>query len=522
MHAGPWGLRKDSVAEIIQGKPAFTAPPKANDLVLLFFLTAAAILVHGYHPFVEDAEIYVPGIKKLLNPALYPLNEGFFASHARLTLFPNLIEWSVRVTHLPLEWALLAWHFGCIFLLLAGCWKLGRTCFGSARAAWGGAILVASLLTIPVAGTALYIMDQYVNPRSFSTAASLWIVLAVLRRKYSHAAIWIVLVALVHPLMALFGLAYAALLIGGRHMQQALSLSSRSLREYALALFPLMLFPPVTSAYRQVLESHSYFFLLRWAWYEWLGIFGPLLLLWWLGRIARRRKLVVVERLCFTSIVFGEIFLVIGLAIAIPPQFVRLAELQPMRSLLLIYVLLFVISGGLLAEHVLKTKWWRWLVFVPLCVGMFYAQRQLFPATPHLELPGRGNGNRWVQTFLWIRGNTPVNAYFALDPEHMRLPGEDQHGFRAVAERSMLADRVKDSGAVTMFPALAQIWLDQVSAQQGWKDFGVEDFAKLHQRFGVDWVVLRQSGVAGMDCPYRNASLLVCRIEEVPQAPESK
>jgi hypothetical protein len=81
---------------------------------------------------------------------------------------------------------------------------------------------------------------------------------------------------------------------------------------------------------------------------------------------------------------------------------------------------------------------------------------------------------------------------------------------------------VKDSGAVTMFPALAQTWLDQVSAQQGWKDFGVEDFAWLHQRFGVDWVVLQQPGVAGMECPYRNAILLVCRIEGVPQTPESK
>jgi len=166
----------------------------------------------------------------------------------------------------------------------------------------------------------------------------------------------------------------------------------------------------------------------------------------------------------------------------------------------------------MLAEHVLAPKWWRWLVFVPLCAGMYYAQRQLFPATPHIEWPGRQTRNPWMVAFLWVRGNTPVNACFALDPEHMRLPEEDQHGFRAVAERSMLADRVKDSGAVTMFPALARTWLDQVSAQQGWKDFGAEDFARLHQRFGVDWVVLQAPGVGGMDCPYRSGVLLVCRM----------
>ena len=152
---------------------------------LLCFLTAGALLVHGYHPFVEDAEIYVPGIKKLLNPALYPLNQGFFASHASMTLYPNLIAWSARLIHLPLEWVLLGWHIACILLLLAGCWRLGNACFRSQRAAWGGSILVAGLLTIPVAGTALYIMDQYVNPRSFSTATAVWIMVSALERNIS-------------------------------------------------------------------------------------------------------------------------------------------------------------------------------------------------------------------------------------------------------------------------------------------------------------------------------------------------
>ena len=81
--------------------------PSARQFALLFLITAAAIGVHGYHPYVEDAEIYVPGIKKLLNPELYPFNAGFFASHAHLTLFPDLIAASVRITHLPFDWALL-------------------------------------------------------------------------------------------------------------------------------------------------------------------------------------------------------------------------------------------------------------------------------------------------------------------------------------------------------------------------------------------------------------------------------
>jgi hypothetical protein len=141
---------------------------------------------------------------------------------------------------------------------------------------------------------------------------------------------------------------------------------------------------------------------------------------------------------------------------------------------------------------------------------MFYAGRQLFPATPHLELPDCAPGNDWVSAFLWVRDNTPIDAYFALDPQHMELPGEDQHGFRAIAERSMLADKVKDSGAVTMFPVLAESWQEQVRAEEGWKNFQSGDFHRLGQRFGVTWIVLANPGVPGVSCPYQNRTLRVC------------
>ena len=167
----------------------------------------------------------------------------------------------------------------------------------------------------------------------------------------------------------------------------------------------------------------------------------------------------------------------------------------------------------MLAESVLKNQLWRWLLlFVPLAAGMAYAQRQLFPATPQLELPGLTGRNDWVEAFLWIRDNTPNQAYFALDPEHMEMPGEDQHGFRAIAERSMLADKIKDSGAVTMFPALAETWQQQVQSQAGWKSFTVTDFRRLHDKFGITWVVLNRPEVAGLACPYRNRTLIVCQV----------
>jgi len=475
-------------------------------------LTAAAILVHGYHPFVEDAEIYVPGVRKALDPALYPANTAFFLSHAKMTIFPHLIAGSARLSHIPVNAALFLWQFAAIFFLLWACWRIGYLAFRDSLAAWGGVALVASLLTIPVAGTALYIMDQYLTTRALSTPATLWVIVNTVERKWVRAGLWLLFTGLVHPLMVVFCLAYVVLLVW---LDRTPASATRpQLASLAALLFPLGMFPPVTDAYREILQTRSYFFLLRWEWYEWLGIFAPLLLLEWFRRIARKRDNLQLAHLCGATIVFGLVFFVAALIVSVPSQLANLAELQPMRCLQLVYVLLFVIAGGLLAQSILKCAVWRWLVlFLPLCAGMFYAQRELFPATAHLELPGRGSGNPWVQAFLWVREHTPKDAYFALDPYYMRAPGEDEHGFRALAERSRMADRLKDSGVVSMFPRLAETWRDQVRSLDGWQNFKPADFERLRRDYGVTWVILQNGQNAdrgSLLCPYQNSKVLVC------------
>jgi hypothetical protein len=269
----------------------------------------------------------------------------------------------------------------------------------------------------------------------------------------------------------------------------------------------------MSPAYHEALLSRGYFFLARWEWYELVGLAAPFAIFWWFGRIAKKRGLGELELMCKAVNVFGLIFALASL-LTLPKALERFTLLQPMRYLHLTYILMFVIAGGLLAEYVLQRHVWRWLVlFVPLCGGMFYAQRQVFPATPHLELPWRTSPNPWVQAFLWIKQNTPNDAYFALNPKHMAVEGEDQHGFRALSERSMLADNVKDSGAVTMFPKLAETWKAQTIAQAGWKNFAKPDFERLKEDYGVDWVVLETPTDVVLDCPYRNSRLEVCRID---------
>jgi hypothetical protein len=95
----------------------------------------------------------------------------------------------------------------------------------------------------------------------------------------------------------------------------------------------------------------------------------------------------------------------------------------------------------------------------------------------------------------------------------MRIPGEDENGFRAIAQRGMLADAVTDGGVVSMFPLLANEWLAQVQSHEGWQNFQLQDFRRLSKQYGVNWVVLQQPGVADLPCPYQNPAVKVCRIE---------
>ena len=494
--------------------------PWLRNVALLLLITLAAVMIHGYHPAAEDGAIYLPGIKKGLNPSLYPFGAQFFMSHADMTLFDELVAGSIRITHLPFDAAIFLWHFASIFVFLLACWRLSRLCFDDSRAHWGSVLLIASLLALPVTGTALFIMDQYLTTRSLSTPGIMFMLVSAMEKRYVRAAMWAVFTALMHPLMVVFGVAYLFFaFVTARRATVTAPLRQQAAAGYtALLLMPAWQFlKPASETYRQALNTRSYFFILRWQWYEWLGIFAPMILLWVVARYARSRQLRKLEVLCGASVAFALFFFVVALIITIPPRFASLALLQPLRSLHLVYIILFVVAGGLLGQSVLKNHGLRWLVlFLPLCGAMFYVSRQLFPADAQVEWPGAKPVNPWLQAFTWARQNTPIDAVFALDPDHMSLRGEDHQGFRAVAERSMLADAVKDSGVVTMFPALAEEWKAQVTAESGWKTFQVADFERLRSQYGVTWVVLQQPGVSGLNCPYQNSSVQVCWIPAPP------
>ncbi|HEX4311384.1 MAG TPA: hypothetical protein VHZ25_15230 [Acidobacteriaceae bacterium] len=429
------------------------------------------------------------------------------------SVFDRLMAAWVSVTHIPVPASELLGQCLTAFCLLWACWALARRCFSTAAGQWAGVALVGALFTLPVAGTALYIFDQYLHPRAIATALILWAILQVLDRRFLPASLLLIVAVVMHPIMGVFGVSYCVMLwIAGARARR--SMGQPTPAELAFGIAPVWIFEGPSAAWRQALNTRDYYFIVRWTWYEWLGAIAPIFILWAMARYARRANRSTLAQLAGAGAFVAAFQLAAACVVLLTPALIRLTPMQPMRYLHLVYIFMALLGGGLLGEKLLRGHAWRWIaLFLPLAVGMFFAQRSLFAGTEHIELPGIPSHNPWLRAFAWVRGNTPIDAYFALDPYYMQLPGEDYHSFRALAERSELADAVKDAAVATQVPDIAAVWQQQTQAAAGWRHFQRQDFLRLQQQFGVNWIVVEGPGIAGLDCPYKNEAVAVCRIQ---------
>jgi hypothetical protein len=485
---------------------------RKRNIILILAFSLLAMATMGYHPGIEDDGVYLTAIKSDLNPVLYPHDSAFFRVQLQATLFDKWVADFIRFTHIPVSVTELLFQFISILLIIAGSWSIARVLFEEERARWAGVALTAAMMTLPVAGTALYLADQHLHPRNIATALVMLAVSRILAGKRWHAVPLLLLSFVLHPIMAALGISFCFFLTMA--MLDPVHVWLRSLRDSLAAVVPLgWILESPTPVWHRALQTRSYYFLYSWTWYEWLGALGPLFLFWLLWRVALKQKETTLARFSLAIFSYGVFQQALAMIILKSPALVRLTPMQPMRFLHLIYCFMTLVGGCLLGKYLLKSNTWRWAAFLTIInVGMFASQRALYGSSQHLELPGIKSSNPWLQSFAWIRTNTPTDAYFAMDPNYLAAPGEDYHGFRALAERSQLADMVKDTSVVTQVPELGPAWERQVDATSGWQNFKLADFQRLKNDFGVDWVIVSLPQPAGLACEWHNASLAVCRI----------
>ena len=485
--------------------------------MLILGFTGLAFAVMGYHPGIEDDGIYLSAVKSDLNPALFPHDAEFFRLQLQATFFDRWVADFIQVTHIPVAAAELLLQLATILLTLFACWRIARSLFAEARAQWAGVAMVGAMFTLPVAGTALFMVDAHLHARNVATALILMAIAWIIEGKRWRAVPLLLVAFVIHPIMTAMGISFCFFLTMTLWEPVHVWLQSLSpvrADSVAAAFVPLgWVFEPASPAWRRALDTRTYYYLYKWQWYEWLGALAPLLLFWLLWRVAQKRGETILARFAMAVFAYGVFQQIVAMTMLGFPSLVRLTPLQPMRYLQLVYFFLALMAGCLIGKYLLKAVVWRWALFLLLFNGsMFAAQRAQLGGTYQIEWPGRATANPWIQAFEWIQANTPTNAYFALDPRYLAAPGEDYHSFRALAERSQLADGIKDTAVVTQVPELGPEWERQVDAQQGWKNFQLADFERLKAEFGANWVLVSYPQPAGLDCHWHNGELAVCEI----------
>jgi hypothetical protein len=275
-------------------------------------------------------------------------------------------------------------------------------------------------------------------------------------------------------------------------------------------------FSPAASAeYAAVAQSRTYWFLHNWAWYELLGLVGPLAVvaILWLRR--KGDVSAPAKSLAWMVIAAGlSAFAIAALFAQISSRSYDVAKLQPLRVYQTVYVIMLLALGAAFARLALRANVARWAALCVLLGGtMAFVQKETFPSSAHVELPWSAPLNPWSQAFAWIRTNTPQDALFAMDANYITAPEEDSQNFRAVAERSAMPDYAKDGGIASIAPRLTGQWMAGEKAQRDLdRGVGPVEIARLRS-YGVNWVVLAGNTPTALSCPYSNGAVKVCALQ---------
>jgi hypothetical protein len=504
--------------------------------MLASVLTLFAVVINGYHPGADDGGLYMAGVKRLLDPSLYPHATAFVLEPMRHSFFAPTVAAVVRLSHIGLPIILLALHLLSIWATLFAAWMLASRCWTRRTARAGAVVLLACWLALPVAGTALMMMDPYATARSLATPVMVLALVGALdmtaagstqRRGFLLWAVSLALAATMHPLMAAYALGATLMLLAARTPNRTTRLyATAALAASALVLAACLQAhaKPESAECIRIAWTRTYWFPAQWRWYELLGLAAPLAILSLFAhrklskppldestQFIRSRRALARMAVAVGATACLVAFLCARTASASYP----VARLQPLRAFQVVYLVLILALGAKLGERVLQRLPWRWALAMLLLGGiMLGAERTAFPHSNHLELPGSVPRNQWTQAFLWVRDNTPKDALFALDADYINAPGEDAQCFRAIAERSALPDYSKDGGEASIAPELATEWTSSQAAQQHLSAPQATDPQRLAalRPLGVSWVILQAGATTHFDCPYTNAAVKVCRL----------
>ena len=399
-------------------RPFAVRHERRSGAFLAALLTLLALVIHGYHPYTEDGGVYLAGVEKLLHPELFPRSADFVLAPTRFSAFAPFLSGIARLTHLTRGTAfdalIFSLYVATVWTTLYTAFRLASRCWTTPEARAGALLLLACWLALPVAGTSLLFMDPYLTARSFSTPCVIAALTGILdataprdplrpaspRGGLYLAAASLAFAALLHPLMAVYGVMATLLVTAFRLPTRRTRLTMASLTcalFFAAYTAVSRLSPPEPPHYAAIALTRTYWFLSEWRWFECAGIVAPaaILLVFALShdppeaatgpaRTSPARALAAGAVTCAllvtgTALVFGQ-----------PgASTYRVAALQPLRGLQFVYLVMILTLGATLGAKLLRRNRLAWIGATAVLAGPLLAAAETTTFNSgHLELPG--------------------------------------------------------------------------------------------------------------------------------------
>jgi hypothetical protein len=376
-------------------------------------LTLLALLIQGYHPFVDDAAIYLAGIEKVIHPGLFPMHAEYVLPHLKHSLFSLALGWVVRALHVPLRYALFVSYVASLWMMVYACWRLSGLLFSTARGRAGAMLLMTATLTLPVAGSAIYILDPYLTARSFSTPLTLIAIAFAIERRTLATVACLIGAFILHPLMAAYAVGYViALALMRARRWTTLAAATAGVMLLGLVASHAGTLLGASAAYRVATTSRDYFFLNKWEWFEIFGLFPPLVAAAVYLSRSHFRIRSNYGLIAAVSLYVGALAILFAVCFTRTDNSFLLARLQVLRSFQILYILFFLLLGDLLGQYVLGRRWWAWAGgFAAVAAIMFAVQLSIYPALKHVEWPWARSQNPWHRRFYGFdttRRRTPT------------------------------------------------------------------------------------------------------------------
>ena len=142
-------------------------------------------------------------------PGALSSRRGFLPSPMQVSIFDKAMAGVVRLTRIDLAWVELFIQLLSLAAILWAGRGIARKLFVEIRAQWAAVAMLAAMFTLPVAGTALFIVDQHLHPRNLATALTAIAVWRIVENKTWQAIPCLALGFAMHPIMGAMGISFA-------------------------------------------------------------------------------------------------------------------------------------------------------------------------------------------------------------------------------------------------------------------------------------------------------------------------